>query len=401
MHNVFSIPFCEHSLVNVFGLENLSLGVGVGFKLVVKNKLYKLYIIQRSLRDHPDNNNEKSRCSMLFSSQINLSSFHISMVSITFGKFLVKAKKSDKYLGQILHEGGLAESVKATIKERSGKVKGAIYATKQIIDTFEMQAMGGMMAAKQLWEGAIIPSLLAGARTWVGATAEAEAMCDQLQELFWRVMFELPSGTPKVMLTAETASLRMKQRIWLQKLLLAKKILSQRESLAGQVYREQLKMGWGGLAKEVENICKAIGVENVNESVVGKQELKTAVEWHSYKEMKEDMEKSKKLAGVKNEDFRKPQEYMKEKSVENARQAFRVRSKMIKSVKMNFKNMHKNEDLRCEKCSEEEETQEHVLMCKEWEELWKDLNTDQISDQVTFFHRFEMEKARMAKEGRQ
>ena len=74
---------------------------------------------------------------------------------------------------------------------------------------------------------------------------------------------------------------------------------------------------------------------------------------------------------------------------------------MIKSVKMNFKNMHKNDDLRCEKCSEEEETQEHVMMCKEWEEFWKDLNTDQIMDQVTFFHRFEMEKARMAKEGRQ
>ena len=322
------------------------------------------------------------------------------IMPLTFGEFVVKAKKSDKYLGQILHEDGLEESVKATIKERSAKVKGAIYATKQIIDTFQMQAMGGMMAAKHLWEGAIIPSLLAGAGTWIGATAEAEAMCDQLQELFWRVIFELPSGTPKVMLTAETASLRMKQRIWLQKLFLAKKILSQGESLANQVYKEQLKMGWGGLSAEVEQICREIGVENVNEKVVSRQELKTAVEWHNIKEAKEDMEKLKKLAGVRNQDFRKPQEYMKERSVEKARQAFRVRSKMIKSVKMNFKNLHKN-DLKCVKCGEEDETQEHVLVCKEWKDFRMDLNMDQINDQVTFFHRLKLEKARMEREGRQ
>ena len=210
----------------------------------------------------------------------------------------------------------------------------------------------------------------------------------------------MPVGTPKVMLTAETASLRMKQRIWLQKLLLAKKILSQRDSLANQVYREQLKMGWKGLSTEVEQICKEIGVENMNENVVEKQELKIAVELHGYKEMKAIMENSKKLTNVKNEDFTKTQSYMEYKSVEQARQAFRVRSKMIKSVKMNFKNLHKN-DLKCEKCADKEETQEHVMMCKEWEEFWKDLNTDQIRDQVTFFHRFEKEKARMATEGRQ
>ena len=79
--------------------------------------------------------------------------------------------------------------------------------------------------------------------------------------------------------------------------------------------------------------------------------------------------------------------------MEQARQAFRVRSKMIKSVKMNFKN-----DLKCEKCADEDETQEQVMMCKEF---WKDLNTDQIRDQVTFFHRFEKEKARMATKCRQ
>ena len=42
------------------------------------------------------------------------------------------------------------------------------------------------MAAKQLWEKAIVPSLPSGASTWVSIAPEAEARCQQLQELCWR-----------------------------------------------------------------------------------------------------------------------------------------------------------------------------------------------------------------------
>ena len=56
-------------------------------------------------------------------------------------------------------------SVEATFKERMGKVKGAVYTTASLLDTHQMQAIGGLMAAKYLWEGAIVPSLLSGAGT--------------------------------------------------------------------------------------------------------------------------------------------------------------------------------------------------------------------------------------------
>ena len=42
-----------------------------------------------------------------------------------FGDFVVKERVSDKYLGQVLHSGGLEDSALATVKERSGKIKGA------------------------------------------------------------------------------------------------------------------------------------------------------------------------------------------------------------------------------------------------------------------------------------
>jgi hypothetical protein len=85
---------------------------------------------------------------------------------LMFGDFLVKKHESDKYLGQILHGGGLGMSAEATVRERMGKIKGATMEIKTIIEEFPMQAIAGMMTAWELWERALIPSLLSGAGTW-------------------------------------------------------------------------------------------------------------------------------------------------------------------------------------------------------------------------------------------
>ena len=219
----------------------------------------------------------------------------LEVMPLTMGGFVVGRKEQDKYLGQVLHQGGLAMSVKATIQERAGKIKGAIYKAKQVIETVQMQAIGGMMAAKQLWEGAIVPSLLSGAGTWVGSTQECEEMCEELQELFWLTLFRISKSGPKVMLTAETVSMKMKQRIWLQKLLTARSILLQEDSLAKQVYTEQLARGWPGLAREVNRICKEIGLKDINEVMSDKDEINEAVFYNNYKNVKEDMKSYKKL----------------------------------------------------------------------------------------------------------
>ena len=48
----------------------------------------------------------------------------------------------------MVHQEGLEMGVEATIMERLGKVKGAIYTAAGLLETYEMQAIGGMMAAK-------------------------------------------------------------------------------------------------------------------------------------------------------------------------------------------------------------------------------------------------------------
>ena len=111
------------------------------------------------------------------------------------------------------------------------------------------------------------------------------------------------------------------------------------------------------------------------------------VAYADYKEMKADMEKYEKLAEVKNTDMRKEQEYMTEKAVDKARLAFRLRAKMTKCVKMNFKNQYKG-NLGCDRCeSGEYETQEHMMECVGWEEERGSLDMYRIMDQVEFFSR--------------
>jgi hypothetical protein len=124
----------------------------------------------------------------------------LALNPLNLGDVPVKKKESDRYLGQVLHTGGLRASVEATIRDRQGKLKGAIFEVKSIVDDFRMQAISGMMAARELWERAMVPSLLSGAGTWVGASTTEIEMCNKIQDMFWRVMFEVPESCPKIAL---------------------------------------------------------------------------------------------------------------------------------------------------------------------------------------------------------
>ena len=118
--------------------------------------------------------------------------------------FPVKQCISDKNLGQVLHMGGVEQSATATVQERAGKIKGATMEIKSIVEEYQMQTVGSLMAASELWERALIPSLLSGAGTWLGACKEAIDLCENIQNFFWRVILKVPESCPKVALKCET-----------------------------------------------------------------------------------------------------------------------------------------------------------------------------------------------------
>ena len=85
---------------------------------------------------------------------------------------------------------------------------------------------------------------------------------------------------------------------------------------------------------------------------------------------------------------------MNEKGLARGRMAFRIRTRMVKKVKRNFRNMYRD-NLICENCDmREEETQEHVMECPAWREELGELDMNRMEDQVEFYIRVMKKKVK-------
>ena len=118
---------------------------------------------------------------------------------------------------------------------------------------------------------------------------------------------------------------------------------------------------------------------------MSKDEIEEGIYYNHYKEMKLEISGYKKLEAIKNDDFSELPDYMNEKSLENARMAFRIKAGMVNRIKMNYKGSYK-QNLKCEKCEiGENETQCHAMICSGWAEQREGLDLERMSDMVIFF----------------
>ena len=304
---------------------------------------------------------------------------------IMFGSFETKEKTVDKYLGDMFSSEGLGDSIMKTIQDRAGKVKIAMMEVQGVMEDFRMQAVGGIMGAWDLWNSAILPSLLSNCSTWTELPTKAVDFCEELQNLFIRIILQVPVSTPKVALRVETGMLGIKQRIWIEKINLALFIKqSGKSSLAGRIYREQLDQGWPGLAREVEEICSTIKIQNVNDVDVPKSVIVDAINKHHAEEARELM--GKKLKEMKSEDIGRTRDYMKTKCIADCRLKFRIRTNMVE-LKGNMKGSYRDSDFSCLGCGDKStvEDQSHVIRCPAYHELREGLDFEKDEDLVKYF----------------
>ena len=189
----------------------------------------------------------------------------IEVSPICCGDFITKEKIADKWLGDIFHQGGLADCVIATIKDREPKVRAACYEAAAIVDDWRSQCVGGFCSAIDLFELAILPSLLYNSDTWVQMPKVAEEMLENIQLFFVRLVLRVPPGTPKIALRSETGLMSMKLRVWKAKCMLVHHLKGlEDDTLAKMIYEEQRRNNWPGLAAEVSEICADLGIEDTN-----------------------------------------------------------------------------------------------------------------------------------------
>ena len=246
------------------------------------------------------------------------------------------------------------------------------------------------MAAWELWERALLPSLLSGAGTWLGKIDEAVKLCNKIQNFYWRIICKVPESCPKLGILSETFSIDMKYRIWHQKCLLVLQIQClEEEALARQIYRQAEENGWPGLGQEVREICQEIQIQDINIFNIDKKQLKTAIFEAHYQDMLNQFEHSKKLKDNKDDSFRGLPEYFHDRNLSNARMKFKIRTKMVENVPVNFKNRYRYTEigLNCVHCNVEL-SQNHLVICPERSNMRQGLDMSKLDDLVTYFRRY-------------
>ena len=249
-------------------------------------------------------------------------------------------------------------------------VKHSTFACLEIADVIQdwrAQVVGGIDSALLMWEACCVPSLLVGAGTWVGITPAAERRLEALQHWFLRLVLRVGPGCPPPSLRWETGMLSMRLRIGVEKVMLVRFLRSMEEgSLARLVYEEQKEQRWPGLVKETENICKEIGVANVNEDNIWKLNTKEYRKLVIKKCKEKDeivlrkmAENKTKCTKIMSEPYGK-KSYMSENRLHIVRQMFCTRVQM-QPFAANYRHDARflKTNFLC-KCSKSEESESHL-----------------------------------------
>ena len=151
----------------------------------------------------------------------------------------------------------------------------------------------------------------------------------------------------------------------------------EKDCLAREVLEEQVRMGWPGLAREVQKICQEVGLPDATDPNirVQKEEVKEAIRLNHLTALKSEMVGRKKLEALYKSDIRTEQEYV-HWSLEDCRMAFRLQNRMF-DCRANMPTRYKR-DLTCRACQPDpaagleghEEIQEHLEVCAGYSECW-------------------------------
>ena len=162
------------------------------------------------MKIHPDKS-----CYILAGSKTNILRIReeIEKKPLMYKNFQLKEKVKEKWLGDQFHQAGLDASVNITIKERIGRIKLAIFETNSIMEDVRMMVVGGVLGAIDIWELALLPSLLNNSENWIKISDEDIKLLEDVQELFLRNVFAVPTSVPKPAACWDTAMMMVKMRI--------------------------------------------------------------------------------------------------------------------------------------------------------------------------------------------
>ena len=210
---------------------------------------------------------------------------------------------------------------------------------------------------------------------------------EEMQNILYRSLFNVPHTTPKAALAWEVGGMMMKFRIIMNKLIFVNHIQNLDENtLAKQILTAQTYEDLPGLKRETEEFIAELGLPNCFTSRINKnswkQLVKKAVNGANEEELRRKMESYKKVNKkvLQDEKFGfKP--YLSNLSLDKARTLFKHKYAMTEHIKMNFKGnpSYARTLWKCSHCSNQD-SESHILWCPKYEDMRKDIDLGNNSD---------------------
>ena len=156
-----------------------------------------------------------------------------------------------------------------------------------------------------------------------------------------------------------------------EKICLVSKLLHRTEpgNYARQVLEEQIMMGLEGIAKEARELCTMLGLPDIAMKDFHREDVSMAMKYHHLKKVKEEMNHHSKMEKLMNQDCTRMEEYMKQKSLDDARLEFKWHTGMLDS-RSTMKAKYKNSQypVCCPHCPKVRfvgvpESPSHLLVC--------------------------------------
>ena len=295
-----------------------------------------------------------------------------------------------KLLGDWLSHHGLSQSVATTVKKRKGLAIASIYEIRAVVKDCRSNIIGGLQTGIDLWEAAVVPMLLFNAETWVEVSKGTVEELEQIQKRFLRCLLSVGVGCPTPSLYLETGSMLISNRILQRKLLFLHHLATLPDtSLAKEVYDIQTQLSLPGLVNECQEFLSNHELYSIERYT--KSAWKRKIKWLVFEKNKDDLiamsRKYKKIEFDCETDLSTRHLFLRNFSVNDGRMLFKIRSKMVPLIQMNFPSDRKYADNSwiCPGCSVSLDTQNHALVCSAYESIRAQLDLSKDIGLANYF----------------
>ena len=155
----------------------------------------------------------------------------------------IKIAESDSYLGMVIHQNGVKDSIVTTFNQRKGKAWAQVPAIKSLIHHPQLLNEGWLGAAVSIIQGIIPATMLYSCEAWIDMSKGFLKNVEKEYKAMVYAVLEIPTHTLYAAVLAETGLMKIKHMIERARLCYANQVIWKMEgSEVHKLLMEDLKM---------------------------------------------------------------------------------------------------------------------------------------------------------------